>query len=186
MRHFEWVSLKMTELRIGGFSYDGKKEIHAGALCNGAILFCSVVFAAVLSLAALPIQSAEATVIKNKVAVFAALNKVTARISHLEIPIDGEQKFGPLTIKPRVCNTSPSTEAPSTTSFIEVKERKLDGTQKNLFSGWVFAENPGIHAVEHPVYDVWLTSCKIPDGKVVLSKPEKLERRRTRVRSRSR
>lgn len=124
--------------------------------------------------------------IENKIAVFAALNKVTARISHLEIPIDGEQKFGALTIKPRVCNTTPATEAPSTTSFIEVRERKLDGSQAMLFSGWIFAENPGIHAVEHPVYDVWLTSCKMPVGGVAVSKPEKLQRRRTRVRSRRR
>ena len=129
---------------------------------------------------------ADARQIKNKIAVFAALNKVTARISHLEIPIDGEQKFGALTIKPRVCNTTPATEAPSTTSFIEVRERKFDGSQAMLFSGWVFAENPGIHAVEHPVYDVWLTSCKTPVGGVAVSKPEKLQRRRTRVRSRRR
>ncbi|MGH1406108.1 MAG: DUF2155 domain-containing protein [Rhodomicrobiaceae bacterium] len=132
------------------------------------------------------VQDAQARQIKNKVAVFAALNKVTARISHLEIPIDGVRKFGALTIKPRVCNTTPATEAPSTTSFIEVKERKLDGSQAKLFSGWVFAENPGIHAVEHPVYDVWLTSCKMPLGGVAVSKPKKLQRRRTRVRSRRR
>jgi hypothetical protein len=129
---------------------------------------------------------ANARKIENKIAVFAALNKVTARISHLEIPINGEQKFGALTIKPRICNTTPATEAPSTTSFIEVRERKLDGSQAMLFSGWVFAENPGIHAVEHPVYDVWLTSCKMPVGGVAVSKPEKLQRRRTRVRSRRR
>lgn len=132
------------------------------------------------------VADAEAREIKNKVAVFAALNKVTARISHLEIPIDGEQKFGALTIRPRVCNTTPSTEAPSTTSFVEVKERKLDGSQSKLFTGWVFAENPGIHAVEHPVYDLWLTSCKTPVGGVAVSKPAKLQRRRTRVRSRRR
>ena len=144
-------------------------------------------FGAVSVLCVLGLTSeADARQIKNKVAVFAALNKVTARISHLEIPIDGEQKFGALTIKPRVCNTTPATEAPSTTSFIEVRERKLDGSQAMLFSGWVFAENPGIHAVEHPVYDVWLTSCKTPVGGVAVSKPEKLQRRRTRVRSRRR
>lgn len=164
----------------------GNLFTHKVLSAHGAAGIFSLAVMTVMSMSFVALQPAHATVIKNKVAVFAALNKVTARISHLEIPIDGEQKFGPLTIKPRVCNTSPSTEAPSTTSFIEVKERKLDGSQKSLFSGWVFAENPGIHAVEHPVYDVWLTSCKMPDGEVVLSKPEKLERRRTRVRSRSR
>ena len=130
------------------------------------------------------VQAAE--LIDNKVAVFAALNKVTARISTLEIPLGQAQKFGALTIVPKVCHTRPPTEPPSTTSFIEVKERKLDGSQHRLFSGWVFAENPGVHAVEHPVYDVWLTNCKIPVAGVATSKSPKLRRRRTRVRSRRR
>lgn len=127
-----------------------------------------------------------AEVIDNKVAVFAALNKVTARISHLEIPIDSEQKFGALTIIPKACHTRPATEAPSTNSFIEVKERKLNGSMHELFTGWIFAENPGIHAVEHPVYDVWLTSCKSPVAGKSKSIDENFRRRRTRVRSRRR
>lgn len=132
------------------------------------------------------VGSASADVIDNKVAVFAALNKVTARISHLEIPLNTEKKFGALTIKPKACHTRPPTEAPSTNSFIEVKERKLDGSMHELFSGWIFAENPGIHAVEHPVYDVWLTSCKMPVAGVAKESDENLRRRRTRVRSRRR
>lgn len=124
--------------------------------------------------------------VKNKVAVFAALNKVTARISTLEVPIDQEQKFGALTIIPKVCTTQPPTEPPATKSFIVVKERKLSGKKHQLFSGWIFAENPGLHAVEHPVYDVWLTSCKMPVGGVASSKSPKLRHRRTRVRSRRR
>lgn len=131
-------------------------------------------------------DTARAEVINNKVAVFAALNKVTARISHLEIPLNTEQKFGALTIRPRACHTRPPTEPPSTNSFIEVEERKLDGSQHRLFSGWIFAENPGIHAVEHPVYDVWLTSCKTPEAGKAVSSDENLRRRRTRVRSRRR
>jgi hypothetical protein len=26
----------------------------------------------------------------------------------------------------------------------------------------MFASSPGLHAVEHPIYDVWLTDCKNP------------------------
>ena len=132
------------------------------------------------------VPMAEAKPIKNKIAVFAALNKITARISHLEIPLNSEVEFGALTIIPRACNTRPPTEPPSTTSFIEVQETKLDGSKRRLFTGWVFAENPGVHAVEHPVFDVWLTSCKTPEAEVVSARPKKLQRRRTRVRSRSR
>lgn len=131
-------------------------------------------------------QPVSAKSIENKVAVFAALNKITARISHLEIPLNSEKTFGALTITPRVCKTQSPTEPPSTSSFIEVQETKLDGSKRKLFSGWVFAENPGVHAVEHPVFDVWLTSCKIPEAGVASSSAKKLQRRRTRVRSRRR
>ena len=31
-----------------------------------------------------------------------------------------------------------------------------------LFSGWMFASTPGLSALEHPVYDVWVIRCKQP------------------------
>jgi len=98
--------------------------------------------------------------ITNNIAVFAALDKVSANILHLEIPIDSTAQFGALEITPRSCYTRPPTEPPHTTAFVEVREVKLDDSRHKIFSGWMFAESPGIHGVEHPVFDVWLTSCK--------------------------
>lgn len=98
--------------------------------------------------------------IENSIAVFAALNKVTGRISHLEIPLNDTLAFGALRVTPRACYTRPPTEPPNTSGFIEVDEIKLDGEQQRIFTGWMYAESPGLHAVEHPVFDVWLTSCK--------------------------
>ncbi|HLC07725.1 MAG TPA: DUF2155 domain-containing protein [Methyloceanibacter sp.] len=100
--------------------------------------------------------------VENPIAVFAALDKVTGRISHLEIPIGQTVEFGALKVTPRVCNTRPPTEAPHTSSFVEVDEVKLNGEIQRIFTGWMFAESPGLNAVEHPVFDVWLTSCKTP------------------------
>jgi len=108
----------------------------------------------------LPSGPAQAEKIKNETAVFAALDKVTGRISHLEIPINQTVEFGALKVTPRVCNTRPPTEAPDTASFVEVDEIKLTGEEQRIFTGWMFAESPGLHAVEHPVFDVWLTNCK--------------------------
>jgi hypothetical protein len=105
-------------------------------------------------------QIAAAQTVKNEIAVFAALDKVTAQISPLEVPIGKTVIFGALTITPRVCNTRPPTEQPLSSAFVEVEETQLDKTQKRIFSGWMFAESPGLHGVEHPVFDVWLTSCK--------------------------
>jgi hypothetical protein len=109
-------------------------------------------------------EVAYADTVKNPIAVFAALDKVTGRISHLEIPINQTVEFGALKVTPRVCDTRPPTEAPHTASFVEVDEVKLTGEVQRIFTGWMFAESPGLHAVEHPVFDVWLTSCKTPNA----------------------
>lgn len=113
-----------------------------------------------VAVAGLSLGSARAEIIKNPIAVFAALDKVTGRISHLEIPLNQTVEFGALKVTPRVCDSRPPTEAPNTTSFVEVDEVKLTGEVQRIFTGWMFAESPGLHAVEHPVFDVWLTNCK--------------------------
>lgn len=100
--------------------------------------------------------------ITNRVAVFAFLDKVTARISTKAIPLNQTVQFGSLKVTARVCYTRPATEEPKTTSFVEVDDLKLDGTTERIFSGWMLAQSPGLNAVEHPVYDVWLTDCLKP------------------------
>ena len=107
---------------------------------------------------------ARAERLENAVAVFAALDKVTARIKKLEVALNDTVQFGSLKLTPRVCYSRPPTEPPKTTSFVEITETELDGQEKKLFSGWMFAESPGLNAVEHPVFDVWLTGCDKPAG----------------------
>ena len=115
-----------------------------------------------LCLAALLPAAARAERIENAVAVFAALDKVTARISKLEVPLNQTVTFGALKVTPRVCYSRSPTDPPKTTSFVQIQESQLDGAEKQLFSGWMFAESPGLNAVEHPVFDVWLTGCEKP------------------------
>jgi hypothetical protein len=141
----------------------GRME-HGKAFAASRIGLSLFLVSFALCVAWTPAAAAADTKIKNKVAVFAALDKVTGRISHLEIPIDKTVEFGALKVTPRVCDTRPPTEQPNTASFVEVDEVKLTGEEQRLFTGWMFAESPGLHAVEHPVFDVWLTSCKMPEG----------------------
>lgn len=98
--------------------------------------------------------------IPNQIAVFAGLDKITATITRFEIAINQTKIFGSLQVTPRVCNTRPPTEPPKTTAFVEVSELRHEGQPKRIFTGWMFAASPGLHGVEHPVYDVWLTNCK--------------------------
>jgi len=98
--------------------------------------------------------------IANPTAVFAGLDKITGRIISFDVAINETVQFGALQVTPRVCYSRPPTESPQTDSFVEVDEVTLQGEIKRIFTGWMFAASPGLHAVEHPIYDVWLTDCK--------------------------
>jgi hypothetical protein len=98
--------------------------------------------------------------VANPVAEFAGLDKITGRIITFDVYVDETVQFGALQVTPRVCHTSPETEEPRTDSFVEVDEITLDRKIRRIFTGWMFAESPGLNAVEHPVYDVWLKACK--------------------------
>jgi len=98
--------------------------------------------------------------IPNPTAVFAGLDKITGRITTFDVGVNDTVQFGALQVKPRVCYTRPATESTATDGFVEVSEVTLQGDVKRIFSGWMFAASPGLHAVEHPIYDVWLTGCK--------------------------
>ncbi|PSH62567.1 DUF2155 domain-containing protein [Phyllobacterium brassicacearum] len=98
--------------------------------------------------------------ITNPIAVFSGLDKITGRITTFDVYIDETVQFGALQLTPRACYTRPDTEAPKTDTFVEVDEITLDRKIRRIFSGWMFADSPGLNAVEHPVYDVWLKSCK--------------------------
>ena len=107
----------------------------------------------------------------NKTASFAGLDKITGRIFNFDEKIGETVQFGALRVKTDACYTRPATEAANTDAFVEVDEITLKGEVKRIFSGWMFASSPGLHAVEHPVYDIWLTNCKDPENTVVSAAP---------------
>jgi hypothetical protein len=113
---------------------------------------------------------ASAARISNKVAVFRGLDKITGRTTTFDVYIGETVQFGALQVTPRVCYTRDETEAPKTDAFVAVDEITLDRKIKRIFTGWMFADSPGLNAIEHPVYDVWLKTCKMsssvppPDG----------------------
>ena len=113
---------------------------------------------------------AQADKIKNPTAVFSGLDKITGRIVSFEVAIDETVQFGALQMTPRICYTRPPTESPNTTSFVEVDEIALDAKYRRVFTGWLFAASPGLHGIEHPVYDIWLVECK--GGTEVIAEPK--------------
>src|SRR3954470_3236923 len=123
-----------------------------------------------LGLLAGSIGAAQADRIKNPTAVFSGLDKITGRIVSFEVATGETVQFGSLQMTPRVCYTRPPTESPNTTTFVEVDEVGLDNKYRRVFTGWMFASSPGLHGIEHPVYDIWLVECK--GGTEVIAEPK--------------
>ena len=110
--------------------------------------------------------------IANPTAVFSGLDKITGRTISFDVKLNETVQFGALQVTPRVCYSRPPTETPNTDAFVEVDEVTLQGEIKRIFTGWMFAASPGLHAVEHPIYDVWLTDCKGGRNPAVAEAPE--------------
>ena len=129
-------------------TWNTARRVLAGA---AFVVFASLVFPA----------SAQTEKIENPVAVFSGLDKITGRIISFDVYIGETVQFGALQVTPRVCHTRPQTESPLTTGFVQVDEITLNNEVRRIFSGWMYAASPGLHAVEHAVYDIWLTNCKL-------------------------
>lgn len=121
--------------------------------------FAAISCAALLMFSAVGPAAAEK--IANRVAVFTGLDKITGRIITFDVYIDETVQFGSLRVTPKVCYSRPETEAARTDAFVQVDEITLDNAVKRIFDGWMFAASPGLNAVEHPVYDVWLKDCRM-------------------------
>ena len=132
---------------------------HEDTPSGGSRLLRAALLAAVAVV--LPFQGLANEKIANRVAVFSGIDKITGRIHTFDVYIDETVQFGALQVTPRVCYSRPNTEAPKTTTFVEVDEITLDSNIRRIFTGWMFADSPGLNAVEHPVYDIWLKDCKM-------------------------
>ena len=128
---------------------------------------------AVAALLAAPLP-ARADKIRNGTAVFSGLDKITGRIISFKAAMGETVQFGSLQVTARACYTRPAKEAPQTDTFVEIDEVSAKREFKRIFSGWMFAASPGLHGLEHPIYDIWLTGCEQP-GDTVVDQPQTAE-----------
>jgi hypothetical protein len=92
-------------------------------------------------------------------AVLQGLDKVTARILTFNAPVDKPVAFGSLRVRVRTCVKRPPEEPPESAAFLEITDERPGEVVKRVYSGWMFASSPGLSAMEHPVYDVWVVDC---------------------------
>jgi hypothetical protein len=101
----------------------------------------------------------EARALDGTAAQMQGLDKVTARISTFEVPLDTVVRFGTLELVVRRCVKRPPEESPESAAFVEIREQRAAEAPRELFRGWMFASSPALSALEHPVYDVWVVDC---------------------------
>ncbi len=144
-----------------------------------------------LSLAGL---AAAATYAKQDRATLRALDKITGRSTDIVVKVGEPVVYGSLSIDLKSCFQTPPEEVPESAAFLRISstrpvaEEQLEsatGGDKEaaaalaaaenpvVFSGWMYASSPGLSALEHPVYDIWVIRCtapapvKLPDRVIV-------------------
>ena len=95
------------------------------------------------------------------IVVLRALDKITARITEIELKVGDEVRFGTLAIRAKYCRTRPPIEPPETFAYLEIDDLKRSGDAERVFEGWMVASSPALNALEHAVYDVWVINCKM-------------------------
>jgi hypothetical protein len=88
------------------------------------------------------------------------LDKITGRPTDITAPIGKPVQFATLTITARYCYSTPPSETPETAAFVQIEDRRPDQPARRVFSGWMYASSPGLNALQHPLYDVWVINCR--------------------------
>ena len=100
-----------------------------------------------------------ATDIPQNTARLQAMDKITGRVSEIDVPVNGLANYGTFSILVRKCVTKSAEEVPENTAFVDIVDNYKTDTPVNIFKGWMFSSSPALNAVEHPIYDVWLLQC---------------------------
>lgn len=79
------------------------------------------------------------------------LDKITAKVFKMSVAVGTQVKFGSLDIQVLQADCNPPERRPECKVRLRILEKG-----KELFQGWMFASDPAVHALEHPVYDVWV------------------------------
>jgi len=90
-----------------------------------------------------------------------ALDKITAKTSSIRLAVGEKKFFGDLEIKVLKCQLSQNSDSSDTAAYLQVKDLSTkDNDQVFLFNGWTFSSSPTLRSIDHPVYDLWITSCE--------------------------
>ena len=91
----------------------------------------------------------------SKTATIGILNKITAKVSTIEIVLGQEKSIYDLLISNKACHISLPEEKPLVAVYLLIKDLSSNAN----FSGWMVKDLPSVSSLEHPLYDVWVKNC---------------------------
>ena len=101
------------------------------------------------------------------VAVIHALDKISAESIRFEAAVGRPVRYKNLVFTVKACERSAGDEAVEDAMAymtVESQPRSAPGKPtpppRQTFRGWMFASSPGLHPLQHPVYDAWLITCR--------------------------
>lgn len=100
--------------------------------------------------------------IESEKVILRGLDKISARVFTSEVYVNQKIHFGSLEIYVRSASRSPPEDQPESACFLEIYDNKSGQQRQKVFSGWMFASNPALSALEHPVYDIWVKDVVLP------------------------
>lgn len=113
------------------------------------------------------------------IAIVQALDKVTAETVRFEAPVGQPVRYKSIVITVKACEQSASDE-PQDDSIafmtIDSQPRAAPGrptpAARQVFKGWMYASSPGLNPLQHPVYDVWMVTCRTSAPVIGATRPK--------------
>ena len=131
-----------------------KKNINLGIINYIFLLFLIISF--------LPSKADDTNKNQEIIVEINILDKVSSKNTILKLNLGEEKKFQNLQIKVLRCENSKFDDDPEITAYIQVKDMNISNNEKvYVFNGWTFSSSPTLNPFDHPVYDLWLSSCRI-------------------------
>ncbi len=108
------------------------------------------------------------TPMAERTAILGLLNKRNGVARDIELKPGQYIRMGKVEVRLRACErTAPWETYTDQGAFVQlVLFERPPGTNeaqrwRQVFSGWLFKENPAANVVQHPIYDVWVKECKM-------------------------
>jgi hypothetical protein len=118
-------------------------------------------FAAALALMLAPSPAlAQQSFTDSDAGILRWLDKLTGETADIELMRGQEAVSGRLTIRLDSCRYPSDNPTSDAEAHLTITEAGIDAP---VFDGWMIASSPGLSALDHPRYDVWVLRCVTPE-----------------------